>query len=374
MNIAIDSRSRLWANGSGIGTYTTNIITELQKIDEANNYSLLCCGDISSYKSNDNFHLYQLSTKHTGFFDNIYIPSFISKNNIDIYHIPQNGIGLNENIECKKVVTIHDLIPYILPETVGPGYLKRFLEEMPYIISNSDIIITVSEYSKSDILRLFPNVSADKICVTPLAADTCYRALDKNKCLMSVNDRFNFNNDYILYVGGFSSRKNVKLVIDSFIKSYDSFNKEIKLLIVGSLKDEGLNLKKYCELSKISDHVIFTGYIEDEYMSTLYNGASLFVYPSLYEGFGLPPLEAMSCGTPVITSNTTSIPEVVKDAGILIDPHSLDSLSESMVKVINDIDYSNYLSTKGLLRSKSFTWKATALKTLAAYKKAMIQE
>lgn len=370
MNIAIDARSTLWAKGSGIGTYTTNLLKELQEIDNSNSYSLFHCGDEWPKPINNNFSVTQLSTKHTGFFDNIYIPNFIEKNNIDIYHIPQNGIGLNDNIPCKKIVTIHDLIPYILPETVGKGYLKRFLETVPTIISLSDAIITVSEYSKSDILRMFPNFDKNKIYVTPLAADTCYKPLDKKKCLTLVQQRFNFKNNYILYIGGFSSRKNVKMIIDSFIRCKKDFTKDINLLIVGSLRDEGIALKEYSD-NYPGNNIIFTEYVEDSFMNTLYNGSSLFVYPSFYEGFGLPPLEAMNCGVPVITSNTSSIPEVVGDSGILIDPNSIDDLSSNMVKIINNADFAQSLSQKGLDRSKNFTWKATAEKTVTAYSMLM---
>lgn len=155
MNIAIDARSVTWARGSGIGTYTSNIINEIQKIRTDYNYLMFWCDKDYKNISNSRINNMILSKKHTKFFDTIYIPDKLKKNNIDLYHIPQNGIGLNEAMECRKIVTIHDLIPYVLPETVGQGYLKNFLESMPRIIDLCDGILTVSQYSKRDILKFF---------------------------------------------------------------------------------------------------------------------------------------------------------------------------------------------------------------------------
>lgn len=369
MNIAIDGRSITWAKGSGIGTYTSNIINEFHKIDTVDKYLLLCCDNDISLLSDKRFKYVMTSKKHTTFFDNIYIPNYLKKSNIDLYHIPQNGIGLNDNIECLKVVTIHDLIPYVMPETVGVGYLKNFLKFMPEIIEKSDAIITVSEYSKRDILKFFPSCNKEKIFVTPLAANSKYKVLNKEKCKKEVQKRYGFNSDYLLYIGGFSSRKNVKIIIDSLKDCRTSLNKEVKLLIAGAMRDDGLNIKEYCKNINMDNYVIFTDYIDDDFLPILYNGCSLFIYPSLYEGFGLPPLEAISCGTPVITSNTTSIPEVVKDSAILINPLSKNDLSHSITNIINNKDLQNQLISKGLIRSHDFSWRNTAINTLNIYKK-----
>ena len=129
------------------------------------------------------------SKRHQRFFEDHYFPENIAKENIDIYHMPQNGIGFSENIPCKKIVTIHDLIPYVMPETVGKGYLLKFLKEMPLIIEGSNGIITVSQFSKQDILKFFP-IDASKIFVTPLAADKKYTPLDKNYCKTFLKDMF----------------------------------------------------------------------------------------------------------------------------------------------------------------------------------------
>lgn len=369
MKISIDARGITLYNGTGIGTYTENLVKELLNIDKENEFNLFWTGrNYEEYKK-DNCNIVFTSSKHGSFYENYYFPNFIKSNNIDLHHIPQNGMGLSNSYDRNCVVTIHDLIPYVLPETTGRGYLERFLRTMPNIIDKSKGILTVSEYSKKDILKFFNHIPEDKVHVTPLAANSNFKPLDKDVCRKIIQKRFNFSKDYILYIGGFSSRKNAKDLILSFDKIYHDLEKPCVLLLAGSIRDEG---KKLLDLSKtlnFGENIIFTGFIEDELLPTLYNGAEVFVYPSLYEGFGLPPLEAMCCKTPVITSNVTSIPEVTSDSCLLINPLNRRKLEESLVTLLNNSDLKNTLSKKGYERSLQFSWKNTAIKTLEAYKK-----
>ena len=367
----IDARGATWYRGTGIGTYTYNLLTNILKLDKDSSYDLLCSGEKIPEFESENTKIIMSSRKHQRFFENYYIPSYGIKEDIDLLHLPQNGLGLSSEGNFAKLVTIHDLIPYILPETVGKGYLKKFLQSMPEIIDNSTGIITVSEYSKSDILRFFPHFPAENIFVTPLAANENNKPLDKEKCLFDVNKRFNFNGPFIMYIGGFSLRKNVKGLVDAFNNIHKNIDENYKLLIVGGLRDEGLKLKAYTESLPIKDKIIFTGFIEDEYLPTLYNATTLFVYPSLYEGFGLPPLEAMSCKTAVLTSNITSIPEVVPFKESLFNPNNPKELSLKLENLLNDSKLRNNLEDICFERSKEFTWEKTAKKTLEVYKKVI---
>ncbi|MCF0148060.1 MAG: glycosyltransferase family 4 protein [Clostridium sp.] len=368
MRISIDARGINLYNGTGIGTYTENLVKELLNIDKENDFTLFWTGKNYEEYKKDNCNIVFTSSKHGSFYENYYFPNFLKNNNIDLHHIPQNGMGLCNSYDTNSVVTIHDLIPYVLPETTGRGYLERFLRTMPTIIDKSKGILTVSEYSKKDILKFFNHIPEDKVYVTPLAANSNFKPLDKNICKETIQKRFSFSKDYILYIGGFSSRKNAKDLILSFDKIYKDLNKPYVLLLAGAVKDEG---KKLLDLSKTlasCENIIFTGFIEDTLLPTLYNGAEAFIYPSLYEGFGLPPLEAMCCKTPVITSRVTSIPEVTGDSCILINPLNRLELEESLVKLLNDDALKDNLSKKGYERSLLFSWKNTAIKTLEAYK------
>ena len=368
MKIAIDARSATLHQGTGIGTYTNNLISEILSIDSKDEFTLFCSGKFNEDFNKKNANIIFSSGRHGGFYEKYYIPNTLNELHSDLYHIPQNGVGFNFDTEIPTIVTIHDLIPYIMPETVGKGYLERFLRDMPNIISNSCGILTVSEYSKKYILKFFSSYPEDKIFVTPLAANNNFKPLNKNDCKLYVEHTFDVKDPYILYIGGFSLRKNVLGLIKAFSKVYKDLNKPYKLLLGGGLKDEGEKLFTFVKENNLQDKVIFCGYVEDEILPILYSGCEAFVYPSLYEGFGLPPLEAMSCKAPVITSNLTSIPEVTGDNAILINPHNTSELETSLVTLLNDETLKASLSEKGYLRSLEFTWTKTAQNTLAAYK------
>ncbi|MDP4090776.1 MAG: glycosyltransferase family 1 protein [Bacillota bacterium] len=367
MRIAVDARGINWYKGTGIGTYTENLLSQLLSMDSESYYHLYWSGYDYGRFNSENSKVIMTSRKHHRFFQQNYIPGNLIKEKIELYHVPQNGIGLVDSIKCKKVITIHDLIPYIMPETVGNGYLLKFLKEVPDIIQFSDAILTVSNWSKRDILKFFP-IDEKKIFVTPLAADLKYKPLDREWSRYMIEKKLNIKKPFILYIGGFSPRKNVRSLIMAFSQIFNDLDKEYDLVITGSLRDEGSSLKELCDKLQMSQHIIFTGFVEEDMLPVLYSGAEVFVYPSFYEGFGLPPLEAMSCGTPVITSNVSSIPEVVGDAGILIDPYDTSNLIEALGSILNDEEKKRQLSAAGLERASQYSWKRTALDTLNAYK------
>lgn len=368
MKIAIDARGADLYNGTGIGTYTNNLITEMINIKSSYKFLLFCSGELNENFNSSNSEIFFSSGRHGSFYEKYYFPSKIKDSNVDLYHIPQNGIGLNYDVDIPTVVTIHDLIPYLMPETVGKGYLERFLRDMPNIISNSAGIITVSEYSKKDILKFFSSYPEDKIYVTPLAANSKFKPLDKASSKLYVKKAYNIDTPYILYIGGFSSRKNARGLINAFKNCYRSLNEPYTLLLAGSLKDEGKILYDFVKNNNLSDTIAFCGYIDEDILPILYSGCEAFVYPSFYEGFGLPPLEAMSCKAPVITSNLTSIPEVTCNSSILINPYDESDLENALVRLLNDKNLREELSEKGYKNSLNFTWKKTAEKTLSAYK------
>ncbi|MCI1944940.1 glycosyltransferase family 4 protein [Clostridium luticellarii] len=370
MKIAIDARGINWYKGTGIGTYTEKILKFIIRDHMENFYDIYWSG--SNYKNfmQNNTKIIMASRRQHRFFEQYYFPEHLKRETVDIYHIPQNGIGISENIRCKKVVTIHDLIPYVLPETVGKGYLEKFLKEMPDIINLSDGIITVSDCSKKDIIKFFP-MAEDKIFVTPLAADEKYRPLEKDICKYKVKTEYNIENPFILYIGGFSPRKNVSSLINAFSRVHKNLDRNYDLIIVGSNKDELDMLKNLSLNLNIIKNIKFTGFVEEKMLPILYNACDAFIYPSLYEGFGLPPLEAMSCGTPVITSDISSIPEVVENGGILINPFDIKSLMYSMEALLNDENIRHDLSSKALKQASKFSWKKTSENTIEAYTKIL---
>lgn len=369
MKIAIDARGINWYKGTGIGTYTENLLNHLLTQDKNNFYYIFWSGKDPQNFNRKNSEILLTSLRNYSYFEEVYFSTTISEENIDLLHMPQNGIGLQKvsALNCKKIITIHDLIPYVMPETVGKGYLRKFLSEMPEIISAADVIITVSNYSKQDIIKFF-SYDPDKIFVTPLAADEKYKPIDKNLCVDYLNKKYNIDKPFILYIGGFSQRKNVKNLLICFKNIYNKLSEEYNLVIVGaSNKDQHSYLTSLGIELNISNHIIFTDFVAENDLPYFYNACEVFIYPSLYEGFGLPNLEAMSCGCPIISSASTSIPEVVGDSGILIDPYSEIELQDAILKIIEDKSLQEKLSLKGLERSKIFNWEKTAAETINAY-------
>ncbi|WP_298836316.1 glycosyltransferase family 1 protein, partial [uncultured Clostridium sp.] len=344
------------------------LINSLNKIDNYNDYSLFVPNDCNlAIPFKNNFHIKTIKQeKQDNFWNEVNVSNPLLDKSIDIYHVPQNGIGLPINKDCPFVITLHDIIPYKMPDTVGDQYLKIFNEKFPKIISLCDGIITVSQYSKEDIIKAF-NFPREKIYVTYLASEDIYKPYDKTLSKYIVEKNYSITGDYILYIGGFSPRKNILGLLDSFSMLLPRLKKGIKLVIAGSKgKSYDMYIKRAQDLH-IEDKVIFPGFISMNHIPFMYNACELFVYPSFYEGFGLPPIEAMACGVPVIASNVTSIPEIVKDATLLVNPYDINELSEKMYNVLHDDALRQSLITKGLKRASTLTWDNTAASTLIAY-------
>ena len=367
MQISIDARGASWYSGTGIGTYTKQILKYLFEIDTLNNYYLFWSGkNYESLCRYNNVKISLSSRKHHRFWEQYYIPDMLAAKHIDLYHVPQNGIGLPAVKNSLYIATIHDLIPYIMPETVGRGYLTKFISQMPQIISSIDMIITVSEWSKRDIMRVF-DVPEDKIAVTYLAADDMFVPMDKSLAVSFLKEKYDIDKNFILYLGGFSPRKNVKSILVAFSMIYKNLSLDYKVVIIGSSKDDHQFLNKLAQSLGIGDKVVFAGYVPYEDLPYFYNASDVFVYPSLYEGFGLPTLEAMCCGTPTITSNVSSLPEVIGDGALMINPFDTEELGKAMAQVLEDNSIKADLINRGFERSSNFNWRKTALETLKIY-------
>lgn len=369
MNIALDARGINLYSGTGIGTYTNYLYKNILNLNSENVYTLFWYGEGYKKYSSINSHIIYASSKHHSFFEDYYFPMILNDRDIDIYHIPQNGIGLNNYTNCKCIVTIHDLIPYIMPETVGKGYLLKFLNDMPYIIENSSAIITVSEWSKKDIIKFFPSAK-DKVYVTPLAAESNFRPLDKMKCRQFIKNKYHIDKPFLLYIGGFSQRKNVMGLLEAYEMLPEKLKENYIIVLVGEEKDAAVSLRSAADRLKINNRIFFTGRLPSCELPVFYNACEIFVYPSIYEGFGLPPLEAMSCKVPVITSNITSIPEVTGDSAYLINPYDSSNLTDAIKSVLENEELKTSLSVNGFKRSKEFSWKKTAKNTLSVYEAA----
>ena len=274
------------------------------------------------------------------------------------------------NREIKKVLTIHDLTPILFPEMHTRETNLTWKSSLKFIKNRTKMVICDSISTKNDCVKLL-NIPEKRLKVIQLSADEQFKPLKNKKNIHDeLKKKYNIDYPFILFVGTLEKRKNVPILLKSFYK-LKKFNIKHRLVIVGGKGWKYTEIFDIIQDLNLQNDVIFTNYVSDEYLVKLYNAADLFVYPSLYEGFGLPPLEAMACGCPVITSNTSSLPEVVGDAGIMIDPNDIDSLTDSMLKILTDNELRQKMARKSLERACMFSWKKTAKETWDVYEEVL---
>jgi glycosyltransferase involved in cell wall biosynthesis len=291
----------------------------------------------------------------------------------DIYHsffFPLPNLSKYKVAVKQKIITVYDLIPVLMPQFFTEGMQHFFLKELiPSIEIHKDWVICISHSTKKDFCKL-TGMPEERVFVTHLgASNNFYKESNTAKIQATLNKYKIPQGRYILGLSTLEPRKNTAHLIRCFFKILSESNyDDVYLVLAGS---KGWLYEEVFETadsnSNLKDKVIFTGFIDDEDLSSIYSGASFFVYPSLYEGFGLPPLEAMQCGLPVITSNNSSLPEVVGDAGIMVDATNEAQLCQAMTKLLNDPNLCQQLSKQAFQQSQNFSWEKCAAETIAIY-------
>jgi len=295
-----------------------------------------------------------------------FIPKLSRSLNLDILHDTYLGFFFFYPKELKKVITVYDLVPIKFPQTHCIDSILAHKYILKHSLKHTTKIISISYSTKRDITEYF-KIPEEKIEVIHLGVDEDYKPLPENE-IEKIKQKYNLNYPFILYVGTLEPRKN----IPTLLKAYYKLKKQglpYKLVITGKKGWKYRNIFELINRLNLQREVVFTGYVPREDLPALYNAADLFVYPSLYEGFGLPPLEAMACGTPVITSNTSSLPEVVGNAGIMVNPYDVNGLAKAMYEVLTNDGLREELRKRGLERAKMLSWKKTAEETLKVYEK-----
>jgi glycosyltransferase involved in cell wall biosynthesis len=288
--------------------------------------------------------------------------------NLDLFHSPH--YVLPPIRPCKAVVTIHDIIHILFPEYLPSKYAFWYAKFMLTLAARSSRrIITVSESSKKDIVN-YLNVSPEKVVVIPNAIESQFNKIETGGWVKKFREETNLLKPYILYVGSHAPHKNV----DGLIRAFSLFKKRTKnpvqLVLAGEERKNSPDIGKLIAEYSLEEDIKFLGskLYDKNRLPMLYNAAEMFVFPSFYEGFGLPPLEAMACGIPVITSTCSSLPEVVGDAGILIDPRNYEDMSKKMEQLFDDTRLRASLVEKGFERVQHFSAEKTARKTLKVYR------
>ena len=358
MNIGIDARI-LERNMTGIGRFLISLLKELPALDKENKYFLFTYDKL---KFKNDFYI-NISTGKSFLPQKIYapiwinfiIPKVLKQKNIDLFFSINQLTPLRKLSKTKYVLVLHDVI-YKVDKSYHPFIYRKYLQFFTFFsIRKSDLIISVSSYSKQDILKHY-KVDEKKIKVVYPAAEKDFHPLDLSESeKKEIMDKFESPDQIILYVGVIENRKNITGIIKIADEVFKS-NKRIKFLLIGRIGYGGEKILK--EILK-RKNLIHIEYVDDDQLKKLYNISSIFLFPSFYEGFGFPPLEAMQSGLPVLASNTTSLKEVINSGGLLHDPNDHKSFADDILKLINDNEYLENQRIKGLERAREFNIKRT---------------
>lgn len=292
----------------------------------------------------------------------------LAKDKPDVVLHTNNIVPLARRVP--NVVVIHDMTPFILPKSFYRSHALYQQAYFRYAAKRADRIITVSQNSKEDICRIL-GTDPGKVVVAPLASDLAKKT--KPADIRKLEKKFNLLRPYILFVGAIHPRKNVPALLRAFSLLKQSKRIPHQLVIAGARRWMPTDAGDKDLLNKLGDSVTFTGPVDDEELVSLYQNTDAFVYPSLYEGFGLPVLEAMSLGAPVVTSNVSSLPEVAGNAALTVDPRDIGQISDAMLRIIEQADLAERLRMQGYRRSAEFSWESHArivLDTLEAAARA----
>lgn len=268
------------------------------------------------------------------------------------------------------VVTVHDLSFEVYPETFSPSDRLLLSWGVPFSVRRAVRIIAVSDFTKRDLVRRY-GLPEEKIRVTHEAAAPWFCRVEDELRLQALRRRYDLSQRYILSVGNLQPRKNLRALLEAFRFAKAERRIPHRLVIVGKPGWEGAAFFREVKEQGLEGEVAFTGYVPVEDLPGLYSGTDLFVYPALYEGFGLPPLEAMACGTPVVASNAASLPEVLGDAALLVNPRDTKGLASAMLEVLSDSVLARRLSGLGLARAGKFSWDRTASETVEVYREVL---
>ena len=371
MRVLLNTKPLVFSKKTGIGYYIDNLYRALRESGEdviptLRSESLTFIG-----------YLGMLSSRLRTLIGKRY-PAFIGKmgdalierlnkheKHFDIYH--ETSLDLISEITIKSVCTIYDFSVVRYPEYFGKDFAKSVSPNVAKNASIAERIIVTTQFIKNEAVDLM-NVPETKIDVIPLAPSATYYPVEKSASRPSEVNRFT-EKDYILYVGTIEPRKNLKTLMRAFRQTRS--RNDIALIIAGDFGWLYDDIIGYPEELGIRGDVIFTEYVDEKTLLYLYNYALFLVYPSLYEGFGLPPLEAMSCGVPVIISDIPPLTEVCGDAALAFDPSNHEDLADKMERLLSEETLRSALRLKGLHRANDYSWKKTALSTIQTYERAI---
>lgn len=372
MKVAIDVRTVL-PNRSGVGNYVLHLIQNLTQVDPEPTYFFLAFKknipslELLGLDKNPLLTVFSHENHPLGdFWEHFILPVRLKKKKVDIFHGPASLIPFRKE-SYRVVVTIHDLVAFLFSETIPLKYgaYMRFL--LRQAVKRANKIISVSYHTRQDLIDIL-KVPPEKITVIHEAPSPIFHPHDKDQVRKILKERYGITKKFIYHLGNIEPRKNLINLLEAFSRVCRELGSEYQLVVSGQKGWLVRSLNHFLKTYPVRDQVFFTGYVPVEDLPLFMNGAEIFVFPSLYEGFGLPVLEAMSCGTPVISSNRSSIPEIVGSAAVLIDPTDPAEIADRIVSLLRDDQERRRLSLLGIDQAARFSWIDVARKTLEVYR------
>jgi len=380
MHIAIDGRTIVQSR-TGVGVYAERLVRSLLQIDPDNEYTLFLVEDDASLAGANLKKVMITGYTRIGpnrFWENFLLPRYLKKHKVDVYFSPAYVLPVLRRSRnrsspadrTKFVVTIHDLVGFIYPKTFT---LKMRLWQRLFVgnaVRLADRILADSEATKRDILKFF-DLPPEGITVVHLPVGVQFHRILDPSVLANIRTRHHLPGEFILYVGTLEPRKNVARLA----KAYSLLSKDIRdrfsLVLAGAPGWFSTGIIREIEALRMGDRIRMIGYVDQQTLPGLYSLASLFAYISVYEGFGAPPLEAMACGTPVMSSNSSSLPEAVGDAGVLVDPYNVEEIAAQLQRLLTDDSLRIRLSNAGLERVKRFDGATKAREVLGIFEEVL---
>jgi len=371
VRIAIDTRR---ISDFGVGTYIRNVVRTLGRLDQTNEYILI--GDPGPLREigelPPNFLSVPYELSETSPRNYIEFQHVVRKHRCDLLHVP-HLFSVPQYIPCRYVVTVHDLVEHLYPPAHESSLSRALhLYFTRRVLRRAARIFAVSNSTKTDLVQLF-HIPAQKIEVVYNAIDERFRrghATDADRQLIA--ERYQVSYPFVLYAGNIKPHKNVVRIIEAFSALKAELQKEgeytdLRLIIIGDELSKHPDLRRTVVRSGVSDQVRFLGFVPIDVLRIFYDTAKIFVFPSLYEGFGLPPLEAMAHGTPVVTSNTSSLPEVVGNAAVLVNPENVFEIMHALHRVLLDQELRERLKRRAYEQAERFSWETSVRRMLQVY-------
>lgn len=371
--IGIDARLFGTAQAAGIGTYAEELVGNLPKVDPDNNYTVFVTPDVADVFPFYYPNLTKVSVpyQHYTLSEQLFYPRLLAKFKPDLLHYTNfNTPVLFRRV--KSIVTIHDLTLWLYPGRKHRSLFKRWVYR--YIVAqscrNASRIIAVSEGTKQDIIKRLA-INPEKIDVVYEGVAPRMRHQPDSKQIEMVKAKYNISAPFFLYVGQWRTHKNLVRLIRAFAIFRRRYNLDYQLVLVGKKDPLAPEIPAIIKQLGLQDVVITTGYIADTDLPDFYAAAQAFVFPSLYEGFGLPPLEAMAQGTPVISSNASVMPEILGDAALYFDPLNLEDIAAKLYQFVTSFKLRHELAEAASRQVRKYSFTKMAKETLAVYQKVL---